>query len=251
MTTQEQDEKIGNWLFKRRSFLPLILIGFGGFCYVFLLYCGIVSIHYWWVDFLFLCVGFIGLGIRIFTVGFTPKGTSGRNTGEGQIAEQLNTTGIYSIMRHPLYVGNFFMWLAPALLMFAPYHPEFIGFMCIFFFVVYYRFIIFAEENFLERKFGQQFLEWKSKTPTYFPKFSLYKKSNLQFSLKNVLKREYNSFFSLVFTMTVLRMVGFLITQKQFYLDTPWLIIIFVSFFIFITLKMIKKFTKILDVSGR
>ena len=34
------------------------------------------------------------------------KNTSGRNTHD-QVADSLNTSGIYSIVRHPLYVGNF------------------------------------------------------------------------------------------------------------------------------------------------
>lgn len=58
-----------------------------------------------------IAVSLFGLLIRAVTIGFTPKGTSGRNTKEGQVAEVLNTKGIYSVVRHPLYLGNYFMWL--------------------------------------------------------------------------------------------------------------------------------------------
>ena len=70
-------------------------------------------------------MSFFGLGIRVFTVGFTPKNTSGRNTAE-QIADVLNTSGIYSMVRHPLYVGNFFMWLGIGLLTQNPYFVLFL-----------------------------------------------------------------------------------------------------------------------------
>jgi protein-S-isoprenylcysteine O-methyltransferase Ste14 len=247
MALQESFEKQGNWLFKRRSFFPIIILTIGILWYIFLLYHDKVSMHSWWVDFLFLCIGFLGLGIRIFTVGFTPKGTSGRNTGEGQVAEQLNTSGIYSVVRHPLYLGNFFMWLAPVLIISDLWLTLF---FCAFYWIYYER-IMFAEEQFLRKKFGQAYLDWANKTPAFCPNFFLYKNANLQFSLKNVLKREYNSFFSLVFTMTLIRVVGFAVTTKQLYLDTPWIIIISSAFVIFISLKMLKKFTRILDVKGR
>ncbi|WP_417887675.1 hypothetical protein [Zunongwangia sp.] len=44
-----------------------------------------------------VCLSFslLGLFIRIFTVGYTPKNTSGRNTTEGQLANEFNTTGMY------------------------------------------------------------------------------------------------------------------------------------------------------------
>ena len=36
--------------------------------------------------------------------------TSGKNTAK-QIAESLNTSGIYSVLRNPLYLANFLNWL--------------------------------------------------------------------------------------------------------------------------------------------
>ena len=247
MALQETFEKQGNWLFQKRSFLPLVVVIIGGLWYVYLLLNGRDSVNYWWVDFLYLWVGLLGLSIRIFTVGFTPKGTSGRNTGEGQVAEQLNSSGIYSMVRHPLYLGNFFMWLAPVLLLSDLW---FTLFFCAFYWIYYER-IMFAEEQFLRKKFGQEYLDWANKTPAFFPKFSLFKKANLEFSLRNVLKREYNGFFNLVFIMTALRIIGFAATMQQFYLDLPWIIIFATSFVIFGTLKILKKFTKVLDVAGR
>jgi protein-S-isoprenylcysteine O-methyltransferase Ste14 len=219
----------------------------GACWYALLLYNQATTIHEWWVDFLFLCVGFLGLVIRILTVGFTPKGTSGRNTGAGQVAEQLNTSGIYATVRHPLYLGNFFMWLAPVLILSDLW---FTLFFCAFYWIYYER-IMFAEEQFLRKKFGEIYLAWANKTPAFFPKFSLYKKANLQFSLKNVLKREYNGFFNLVFIMTLIRVLGFAVTTRQFYLDIHWIIIFSAALVIFLSLKIMKKFTKILEVEGR
>jgi len=122
-------------------------------------------------------------------VGHTPKNTSGRNTGK-QIADTLNTSGIYSTVRHPLYVGNFFMWLGPALL------TENVWFNVAFilFYWVYYERIMFAEEQFLRRKFGETYTKWAENTPAFIPSFKNFRKPNLPFSWKKVFKKEKNGF---------------------------------------------------------
>ena len=98
----------GNWLFRYRSFLPLIIIPFLFYCLLTpietciqksLLYSGIA-------------ISYIGECIRIYTIAYVPTGTSGRNTKQ-QLATSLNIQGIYSIVRHPLYLGNFFIFLGP------------------------------------------------------------------------------------------------------------------------------------------
>jgi len=100
-------------------------------------------------------ISLCGLAIRVYTVGHTPANTSGRNTA-GQLAESLNTTGIYSLVRHPLYLGNFFMWLGVALLIANFWFV--IAF--VFAYWIYYERIMFAEEQFLRTKFGPTYVEW-------------------------------------------------------------------------------------------
>ena len=105
MSLRTELENTGSWLFRHRSYLPLLITPF------FLV--GMVSFTYLsqnhtlneaWQIFCML-VSFLGLAVRIITVGRGPIGTSGRNTRE-QVANTLNTTGICSAVRHPLYLGN-------------------------------------------------------------------------------------------------------------------------------------------------
>lgn len=114
MALQEELERHGNWLFKRRSNLPLIILVVGLYVHwhtethpgVFILEDTCYEIYY---ETCCLIIALLGLALRIYTVGYTPANTSGRNTEQGQVADKLNTTGIYSAVRHPLYLGNFFM----------------------------------------------------------------------------------------------------------------------------------------------
>lgn len=246
MALQESFAKSGNFLFKKRSFLPLLILIPGMAWFVWLNFQK-TTITGWWLDLIFLCIGFIGLTIRILTVGFTPKGTSGRNTSEGQVAEVVNTTGIYSVVRHPLYLGNFFMWLAPCLMILDLW---FILFFCLAYWLYYER-IMYAEEDFLRKKFGDQYLNWANVTPAFIPNFSKFKKSNMTFSVRNVLKREYNGFFNLILIMTFMRYISHIIVYRNFCLDIQWIIIFSVGLLIFLVLKILKKYTNVLNVEGR
>ena len=93
------------------------------------------------------------------------KSISGRNTVQGQIADELNTKGLYSIVRNPLYVGNYFLWLGIAML---TCNPWFIAIFTLIFWIYYER-IVFAEEEFLRKKFGDAYLEWTVRTPIFIP----------------------------------------------------------------------------------
>ncbi|MCK7531382.1 MAG: isoprenylcysteine carboxylmethyltransferase family protein [Marinilabiliales bacterium] len=108
----------------------------------------------------------VGFAIRGYAIGTTPKGTSGRNTQE-QVAETLNNTGIYSLIRHPLYLGNYLMWIGIVVFAFNIYFVIIVSLL----FWLYYERIMFAEERFLERKFGESYLSWSIKDSCLHPEF--------------------------------------------------------------------------------
>lgn len=142
MALIEEMERSGNWLFRRRSFLPLVLFAAAiPVVYLSVPCCqdGRFEATWFWAG--CLSVSFLGQIIRAITLGYTPRGTSGRNTKEGQVAETLNTRGIYSTVRHPLYVGNFFMWMGIVLFADSPWFSIVVALA----FWLYYERIMFAE----------------------------------------------------------------------------------------------------------
>ncbi len=197
MSAQNQLEKLGNQFFKYRGQIPVLffLVAFG-------------LMHYFpmranWLNSYYtsVAIGLVVLGhlIRALAVGKRAAHTSGRNRDE-QVAEALNSTGIYSMVRHPLYLGNITTyigwavftgidWLVPVFLIL---------------FVAYYRLIIFAEEQFLTRKFGQDYLDWRKQTPLLLPAFWKYKTNNQPFSIKVVLENEYSGWAASMTTAFVL-----------------------------------------------
>jgi protein-S-isoprenylcysteine O-methyltransferase Ste14 len=182
-------ENSGNHLFRYRGQLPVIL---------FLLSVpAILFTDYSWIEahpglekallVFAVLTSFAGQVIRSIAIGTSNKYTSGRNTKE-QVAEALNTKGIYSVVRHPLYLGNFFMWIGIVIYVYNSWFFLCVGLM----FWLYYERIMFAEERFLERKFGQDYLDWSLKVPAFVPSFKHHIKSNIPFSLKTTFRREYS-----------------------------------------------------------
>lgn len=250
MALQEEFEKQGVWLFRYRSLLPLLILALGLGVFIRMkLYPHTFFIentaYEIWYEFLCLVVSLCGLAVRIYTVGHTPANTSGRNV-TGQLADSLNTTGIYSTVRHPLYLGNFLMWLGPALL---TGNLWFIISFCLFYWIYYER-IMFAEEQFLRRKFGNQYTEWSEKTPSFVPSFSCFKKPGLCFSWKKVVKKEKNGLAALFIIFFLFNLAGNLI-QNKFNYSLPLLAACIVTCILYVILKYLKKYTQVLNEENR
>jgi protein-S-isoprenylcysteine O-methyltransferase Ste14 len=245
MALVHEFEKSGNWLFKRRSWLPVFIIAAG----IIMMYLGNRQAILFDIrdELIFLGVSLLGQVIRIVTVGFAPKNTSGRNTVNGQIADELNTTGIYSILRHPLYLGNFFMWLGPALFLRSVGFVVFFGLL----YWLYYERIMFAEEQFLRRKFGDIYDKWSEKVAAFIPLSFRYIPSNLHFSVRNVLKREYNSFVNIFVIFTLLDLFRNYFLSERIYLSEMWIYLSASAFLIWIVVRTIHKRTTWLEVEGR
>ena len=246
MALREEFEHSGNWLFRRRGYLPIVMlipivVALRGFRYP----NGSEEMDLAWEMFC-LAIGLAGLAIRALTVGYTPAGTSGRNTA-GQVASTLNTRGVYSLVRHPLYVGNYLMWLAPSLFPRVWWAPVLVTLV----FWLYYERIMFAEEEFLRRSFGREYEEWAERTPSFLPHHLHWVTPKLPFSFRNVLRREYSGFFGLITTFMVLEVLSDYEATGRLQWDPVWAAIFGTSLVIYLALRTLKRQTRLLHVKGR
>ena len=249
----EDMERTGGWLFRWRSFLPVFLVP--------------IALYVAYVDdnlpafndlrWLATCVGvgFLGLVIRAFTIAYIPKGTSGRNTSEGQVALTLNSKGMYGYIRHPLYTGNYFMWLGIVMLTGNLFFTIAVSVA----FWVYYTLIAMTEEKYLRSKFGQEYLDWASGTPAFLPRTLKWNPPGVFFSFRNVLKREYNGAYAMIISFSAIDFAHSLregyssdLHLKEVLMLSPFMMyLLLVSTCAFLALRFIKKRTKLLDVEGR
>lgn len=243
----------GAFLFRWRSFLPLLLV-----------FPGVIAIadsafieqkygdlfEESWVLLGFV-VAIAGLFVRWCTVGFVPAGTSGRNT-RGQRAHRLNTDGMYSVVRNPLYLGNFIVILG-ILISIKTWWFVLLGSLA---YCLYIERIIATEESYLTEKFGREYTDWASKTPIFLPNPRLWRSPAMPFSLKTVLRREYNGFMAVCAAFFFTEMILDVFIEHEAFIywlaeDWPWTCMFIFGLLVFLTLRSLKKYTGILHVEGR
>ena len=246
MSLRNELENSGSWLFRHRSYLPLLMIPIFFLCLTSFTYLNQShSVNEAW-QILCLLVSFLGLAIRIITVGRALVGTSGRNTRE-QVADTLNTTGIYSVVRHPLYLGNYLIMIGFAMWL----HVWWLIALTSCFYALYYERIMLAEESFLRQRFGETFEKWSAETPAFFPKFRGWKPSSVPFCWRTVAQREYNAFFLIISVFFLFDLIGDSIAEKNWHISWVWFWVFIAGFLIFAVLRTLKKRTRLLHVSGR
>lgn len=242
-----QDDLVssGSWLFKWRGYMPLITM--------IILLPAMLQFTYPWqshmidqlFDFACYAVSLLGLAIRVVTVGYVPRDTSGRNT-KGQVALRLNTSGMYSVVRHPLYFANFWMWMGVAMFPRVWWVPVLMGG----FFIFLYERIVCAEEAFLTEKFGDSYREWSSRTPLWWPRFKNWAAPDLPFSWRSVLRRENSTFLALTSIFFFLETLGTLVNEGKFELDIAWTVVFAFAVALYVVLKTLKR-QKYLNEPGR
>ena len=191
MSLIHEYERSGNLLFRYRGQIPLIFFILAAPVILFSDYSWYGPLDGFSLTILSILVSLAGIIVRAYTIGTTPAGTSGRNTQE-QVADALNSTGIYSLVRHPLYLGNYLMWAG--LLLFTGHFWFIISISLVYW--LYYERIMFAEERFLEKKYGQVYTDWSMTAPAFFPRLKGFRKPSIPFSLKSVFRREYSGWLA-------------------------------------------------------
>jgi len=198
-----------------------------------------------------LAVALAGLGIRCYTIGYTPRGTSGRGTRHLR-ADCLNTTGIYSIVRNPLYLGNAIIALGLVLTIKVWWLAVIVALAG----WLYLERIVAAEEEFLAERFGAEYVRWVEHTPAFIPRPSRWRPPDLPFSWRTVLRREYHGLLVITASFFVIDAFTDLVIEgmpldEWAHSDYMWMLLLSLSFVVAAVLRVIKKHTRWLHERGR
>ena len=238
----------GTMLFRWRSFVltaffPAMAIGIMQGRWVALTY-GDAAGRF--VEGLALAMVLLGLAIRIYTVGHVPARTSGRNT-RGQVADTLNTTGLYSVVRNPLYLGNAIAYLGAALYTQSLLLPVILALVL----VLYFERIIAAEEAFLVTQFADSYTDWADRTPAFFPNVRLWQSAEMTFSWRSVIAREHPTWAGAVVMLYLIEMDASYVAGALLSEQSGWHIALAFAVVGQVVLLLIKRHTTLLHVAGR
>jgi len=232
----------GDFFFRWRSYLPLILAP--------LLAAAVARSQLvlawrddlaWEIGCVLLALG--GLALRVWTVGVAAPGTSGRNT-RRQKAASLNTSGPYSLVRHPLYLANSIIALGLALFPHAWIAPPLVATLA----AAYYACIAEREDQYLHERFGAAWDAWAARVPRVIPAFAHWRPAEWPFQWRVALRREFYALALILVVPLILDVAEDLHETGAFDLDPVWTVTAVIGSVLFVVLRFLKKRTSVLAV---
>jgi hypothetical protein len=159
---------------------------------------------------------------------------------------------MYSLVRHPLYVANFVVFLGFVLVVKS---VAFV-FLATIAFVVYYERIVLAEEQFLETNYGEEFSDWAARTPAVIPRFRAWAAPNLPFSWRAALQREYHGILLVGIVFFFCKLSEGLVLRQQaiqswFASERAYVIMLLLCSLFYFIARYVRKRTNWLAVAGR
>lgn len=179
-------KKIGNFLFKNRSYTPLPWV----FLMILFMSPTLTTIIIGAVMVL------IGEFIRLWAVSYA--GSETRTTGDVG-GSNLVTQGPFGIVRNPLYIGNIIIYVGVGVMSNALF--PWLTLFAFLYFVFQYYCIILNEEEYLQNTFKEKFSLYKKKVHRFLPTFSRLPEelnSNITQSWKDGYNSEKRAFTSIL-----------------------------------------------------
>jgi len=242
MRLVDQFVRDGDRLFRWRSYLPLVFVPvvIAGVMTSAPPFSTLAGERVW--ELASVAVALAGLGLRVWTVGSAPAGTSERSTINPR-ASQLRTTGPYSLMRHPLYVANGMMALGLSLFPGIWYLPVILVLATL----LYYERIAVREEAFLADRFGGDFDAWSARVSACRPSLSTYRRSAIPYSWKKVLRHEFHGLLVIAAGAFVFDAMQERVRSGGWRVDVPWAWFFAASAALFLVFAALKRGTRLFE----
>lgn len=183
-----------------------------------------------------LLFSFFGFVVYAYALG-TSTALSGKKI-KGRVAESYHGTGLYSVVRHPKFIGMVIMWMGPALM------TGFLWFEIAYwlFCWLYFERIMFAEEMHIRNQLSSNYRNLTEKIPAFIPNIFLFRKSQT-FNWRKALLKENNQFTYVVMAFFIFDFCSEMIDGKP-QLNKLLSIVLIITFASNIALSIYKRLEK-------
>lgn len=154
-TTSTASTRVGGWLFRHRSWLPLPIAA--------LLLLAPASTGSRWFPVVGLTLVAVGESIRLWAVRHIGVISRTRSDRLGPLV----ANGPFRYLRNPLYLGNILLWLGFALSARLPWLVP----ICVVVLASQYHAIVCWEEALLASRLGQPYLDYVARVPRWLPRW--------------------------------------------------------------------------------
>ena len=131
----------------------------------------IINLHFMWTPHLTIPIPrllTLVLGGLLLIIGTPIYLTAGLSIHKYFHDGELATTGIYAYFRHPIY-GSWIVFIVPGIVLLL---DSLIGLSIPIFMYVVFKVLIVKEDQYLEERFGEEFIEYRKKVGEIIPKLS-------------------------------------------------------------------------------
>ncbi|MBP7571202.1 MAG: DUF1295 domain-containing protein [Acidobacteria bacterium] len=235
----------GDFLFRWRGYLPLVMLPFFALG---LLDAGLpqpVPAFIRGVQVVAVAIALAGLAVRVVAIGTAAEGTSERSTVNPR-ASRLRTTGLYSLMRHPLYAGNTVTAIGLAAFTTRWYLPVIVLLLGL----LYHERIAAREEAFLEDRFGKAFREWADQVPAMLPLVTRYRRADVPFGWRRPLGSEFHGLMTIASVVFVLDLFRSWLATGRLVFDPLWTGLFLAAAALFAGCTVLKKTTSVFEARG-
>lgn len=146
------------------------------------------------LDLVGVIISLVGQALRVLVIGLAYIKRGGRR--KTITADRLVCEGVFAHSRNPLYLANFLMVSGLLLIWHSPWAylivlPSFGAALFS---------IAVAEEEFLSRRFGAQYADYRARVPRFVPRLRGFRHTlaQSQFDWKRVIRKEYGTTFAMV-----------------------------------------------------
>jgi protein-S-isoprenylcysteine O-methyltransferase Ste14 len=197
-----------------------------------------------------LLLSFVGLAIRMLAAG-QASGPPSRNANFYR-SQTFKTNGIYSVVRYPKYLGDYFIGLGVVLIPFVWWMP--VAYSLLFY--AHYRRKMDVDDAQLRHEFPERYAQWEAVTPALMPRLWRRRQDTSQvfrwaaaprFSFRTALKREYAGIFLVIFLHASVEWLEHLILERRVMLELFWIIVALAGLTACLLVRYLARHTRVLN----